>query len=123
MMPHSSSSSSSEQHAVPAATSRSIATLKAASTPSTTTRLQSSNCVASVPYEDAFYWRKTESLRLVVQIALTFGILLMCTGKLIFNEESQNKALYWSGITSLIAWWMPSPGSSSNRGDKPDVES
>ncbi|HEY9696923.1 MAG TPA: hypothetical protein V6D10_06655 [Trichocoleus sp.] len=24
--------------------------------------------------------------------------------------EDKNQALFWSGITSIIAWWMPSPG-------------
>lgn len=64
----------------------------------------------SVPYSEAFCWRKTESLRFVMQIILSLAILSLCAGKLIFQENKVEKALYWGGITSVLAWWMPSPG-------------
>ncbi|MBF2028664.1 MAG: hypothetical protein IGS48_18185 [Oscillatoriales cyanobacterium C42_A2020_001] len=62
--------------------------------------------------ENSFHWRSIESLRLLVQIGLTFIVLSLCIGKL--TVEDQDKALYWGGITSIVAWWMPSPGASKS---------
>jgi hypothetical protein len=45
-----------------------------------------------------------------MQIILSLAILSLCAGKLIFQENKVEKALYWGGITSVLAWWMPSPG-------------
>jgi hypothetical protein len=72
-------------------------------------------CLEPVPYEDAFDWRKTESLKFMVQILLTLLVIMFCFGKLTFsNGDANDKALYWSGITSILAWWMPSPGASKS---------
>ncbi|MDX2240975.1 MAG: hypothetical protein NW224_09850 [Leptolyngbyaceae cyanobacterium bins.302] len=60
--------------------------------------------------QEIFYWRKTDSLRFVVQITLTLVVLFFCIGKLTANEDETDKALYWGGVMSLMAWWMPSPG-------------
>lgn len=41
--------------------------------------------------------------------------------KLTVTPESQgSNAIYWSGITSILAWWMPSPG--GRREGVPSVE-
>jgi hypothetical protein len=60
----------------------------------------------------SFPWHDRETLRMFVQISLTLLILVFCMGKLTANDS--DKALYWGGITSIIAWWMPSPGGSSS---------
>lgn len=59
-----------------------------------------------------FHWRSIESLRLLVQIGLTFIVLSLCIGKLAM--EDRDKALYWGGIMSIVAWWMPSPGATNS---------
>ena len=79
--------------------------------------------LSDYPYPNWFHWRKTESLRLVTQIALTFIVLTLCIGKLATNDDDKDKALYWGGITSLVAWWMPSPGSSTNATSEPKKQS
>ncbi|HEY9670529.1 MAG TPA: hypothetical protein V6D11_03735 [Waterburya sp.] len=50
-------------------------------------------------------------LKFVFQCLLTSVVLGFCMSQLSHNPKEDN-ALYWSGITSMIAWWMPSPGSS-----------
>lgn len=60
---------------------------------------------------DYFTWRKIESLRFIVQMMLTIVVLMFCVGKLAFDDR--DKALYWGGVMSLMAWWMPSPGAAS----------
>lgn len=62
--------------------------------------------------QETFYWRKTESLRLLVQMILTLTVLIFCIGKLTTNDD--DKALYWGGVMSLMAWWMPSPGGTTS---------
>jgi len=66
--------------------------------------------------QDYFIWRKTESLRFMVQIILTLVVLMFCVGKLAFDDR--DKALYWGGVMSLMAWWMPSPGTTSTTSNK-----
>jgi hypothetical protein len=67
----------------------------------------------AIPYEEEFNLRKTESIRLVLQTAISFIILIFCMGQLL--TRTTNTALYWSGITTIIAWWMPSPGEPSRK--------
>lgn len=61
---------------------------------------------------DLFDWRKLDSLRLLVQISLTFMLLVFCLSRM--TSEKDDKALYWGGIMSIVAWWMPSPGSGTS---------
>uniref|UniRef100_A0A832H2J5 Uncharacterized protein n=1 Tax=Oscillatoriales cyanobacterium SpSt-402 TaxID=2282168 RepID=A0A832H2J5_9CYAN len=67
---------------------------------------------ASDCLENKFHWRNIDSLRLLVQIGLTFIIVGLCIGKL--TVEDRDKALYWGGIMSIVGWWMPSPGASKS---------
>ncbi len=66
----------------------------------------------NVCIENRFHWQNIDSLRLLVQIGLTFIIVGLCIGKL--TVDKQDKALYWGGIMSIVAWWMPSPGASKS---------
>ncbi|NJP08255.1 MAG: hypothetical protein HC866_01255 [Leptolyngbyaceae cyanobacterium RU_5_1] len=60
--------------------------------------------------EDVFDWKRIDSLKFVIQVCLSVVILGLCIGKLTVGSQSDSdKALYWGGITGLIAWWMPSP--------------
>lgn len=64
-----------------------------------------------IRYEDAFDFRKMDSLRFLVQVFLTATVLLLCVGNLP-KADPETRAIYWGGITGIIAWWMPTPGSS-----------
>lgn len=62
---------------------------------------------------DVFAWRKVESLRFVVQVGFSVLIVGFCLGKLSdlgASPDSSDKAIYWGGLTSIVAWWMPTPG-------------
>ncbi len=56
-----------------------------------------------------------EKVRLSMQVAFSSIILCFCLFKLSNPNDSQSSALYWGGVTSVLAWWMPSPGGSSSR--------
>jgi hypothetical protein len=56
-----------------------------------------------------------ENLRFGVQFLFSATVLFFCIYKLAIAPENQNSnALYWGGITSILAWWMPSPSSHKN---------
>lgn len=58
-----------------------------------------------------FHWKSLQSLKFIVQVSLSVAVLSLCIGKLVApNASADDKALYWGGLTSIIAWWMPSPG-------------
>ncbi|MGG6263440.1 hypothetical protein ACQ4M3_03670 [Leptolyngbya sp. AN03gr2] len=56
-----------------------------------------------------------EKVRLSMQVVFSSIILCFCLFKLSNPNDSQSSALYWGGVTSVLAWWMPSPGGSSSR--------
>lgn len=52
-----------------------------------------------------------DAFRLGVQFLFSFIVLLFCVYKMASSQDEQsNNAVYWGGITSILAWWMPSPG-------------
>lgn len=56
-----------------------------------------------------------------VQIAFSSIVLIFCMYKLTVTPENQgSNAIYWSGITSILAWWMPSPG--GRKEGQPSIE-
>jgi hypothetical protein len=55
--------------------------------------------------------RSEETWRFAAQFLFSAIVLVFCIYKLSIAGENQNtNALYWGGITSILAWWMPSPG-------------
>jgi hypothetical protein len=48
-------------------------------------------------------------MRFYVQVGFSSIVLCFCLFKLANADDSQSSALYWSGVTSILAWWMPSP--------------
>jgi hypothetical protein len=83
--------------------------------------ISSNHHPTQIPYEDTFDIRKIDSLKFLVQVILSASMLILCMGNLP-NAKPENQVLYWSGITGILAWWMPSPGGSKNtlNSDKKD---
>ena len=57
-------------------------------------------------------------LKFIVQVSFSALVLVFCLGKMAVATEDKNQALFWSGITSIIAWWMPSPGNGNSNKDE-----
>lgn len=72
-----------------------------------------------VDADELFDLRRKDSLKFVFQILLTATIVVLCATQLVTKEDSPDKAIYWSGITSTLAWWMPSPGNSKGSKSEP----
>lgn len=68
----------------------------------------------STDQHQKFDFTDLASLKFAMQVILTAAILTLCVGKLTTSDKPDDKALYWGGITGLIAWWMPSPNGSQS---------
>lgn len=53
-----------------------------------------------------------EAWRFGVQVLFSSLVLGLCIFKLgsPSPEDDKNVALYWGGLTSVLAYWLPSPG-------------
>lgn len=92
--PHSASSS------VPSSTN--IPEVKLGESTFTTTRV-GSFALFCVQHPDLF--------RFLVQVAFSAIVLSFCINQLAVGaKDGKNDAIYWGGVTSILAWWMPSPG-------------
>jgi hypothetical protein len=56
-----------------------------------------------------------DTMRFGVQVAFSSIVLFFCLFKLMSPNDNQSNALYWGGVTSVLAWWMPSPGGGTSR--------
>ncbi|NJM71344.1 MAG: hypothetical protein HC862_14555 [Scytonema sp. RU_4_4] len=58
-----------------------------------------------------------------VQVLFSTVVLGLCTFKLVANEAPKDQALYWGGLTGVLAYWLPAPTNSKNEGQKLLIES
>jgi hypothetical protein len=66
--------------------------------------------------QEPFSWRDIHSLKFVTQFAFSFMILGFCIFQLTNGDRNaKNEPLYWSYLTGIVAWWMPSPAIARNR--------
>jgi hypothetical protein len=74
----------------------------------------------SPPPQDPFSWKDIHSLKFVIQFVFSSMILGFCIFQLTSGDRnSKNESLYWSYLTGIVAWWMPSPA--IGRGKPPDL--
>lgn len=70
----------------------------------------------AVAPKDPFHWNDLRSLRFVFQGLFSTIILVFCLIQLSNNskdsKDSKNDAIYWGGVTGILALWMPAPSSS-----------
>lgn len=50
--------------------------------------------------------------KLIMQAGVSISVLGFCMLQLLNNPK--NEALYWGGITSTLAYWLPSPSESKD---------
>lgn len=64
--------------------------------------------------DDFFSWRRPKSLQLAMQMGLSIAVFLFCAGQIVARDmQRQDVSLYWGGIVSVLAWWMPSPNNNN----------
>jgi len=63
--------------------------------------------------QDSFSFKNIHSLRFLLQAAFSTVILIFCLSQLYTSKGGgRNDALYWGGVTGILALWMPSPSTS-----------
>lgn len=74
--------------------------------------------------QDSFSFKYMHSLRFTFQAAFSTLILVFCLFHLhISNGDGKNDALYWGGVTGILALWMPSPSASGTPpANQPNLE-
>jgi hypothetical protein len=71
---------------------------------------------AIVP-QTKFAWNDLYSLRFTVQVFFSMVVLIFCISQLVSGGkggDGKNDAIYWGGVTGILALWMPSPSSSGS---------
>lgn len=71
------------------------------------------------PVQEPFSWRDIHSLKFVIQVVFSSMILGFCIFQLTSGDRNKNESLYWSYLTGIVAWWMPSPAIARNRTPQP----
>jgi|GEM_PF-4899936 hypothetical protein len=65
-----------------------------------------------------------ETWRFFVQVLFSAIVLTFSLYKLSGNDQQESyQALYWGGVTGIMAWWMPSPGSGTSNGSNSQNDS
>lgn len=59
--------------------------------------------------------------RFFVQVWFSNLILALCICKLLAPSESINIAIYWSGITGILGYWLPAPGQNKDEKEAPNI--
>ncbi len=62
--------------------------------------------------QDSFSFKNIHSLRFIVQVVFSAVILIFCLSQLHSENDGKDDAIYWGGVTGILALWMPSPSSS-----------
>ncbi|MDM9383057.1 MULTISPECIES: hypothetical protein [unclassified Chlorogloeopsis] len=47
-----------------------------------------------------------------VQVFFSAVVILLCVVQIGFQRDKDNLALYWGGLSSVLAYWLPSPTNS-----------
>jgi len=97
-----------------------------------TSNLQDQNTLSTSGYQnwqaiaarEPFHWNDIHSLRFVIQIFFSSIILVFCLLQLATSKDAKNDAIYWGGVTGILALWMPSPSSSgTNQSNQANIGS
>jgi hypothetical protein len=65
--------------------------------------------------------KKLEIWKFGIQVIFSTLMIGLCSS-LIFMERdsSQNQAVYWSGLSGVLAYWLPSPANTQGSGKSED---
>ncbi|WP_392534787.1 hypothetical protein [Nostoc sp. C117] len=62
-----------------------------------------------------------ETWRFAVQVFFSSIVLGLCIFKLGSGGDDNNIALYWGGLSSVLAYWLPSPGQIKDEKEAPNI--
>ncbi|WP_292852478.1 hypothetical protein [Nostoc sp. NMS8] len=62
-----------------------------------------------------------EAWRFSVQVFFSSIVLGLCIFKLGSPDNDKNVALYWGGLSSVLAYWLPSLGQTRDDREQPSI--
>ncbi|BAZ70149.1 MAG: hypothetical protein KME28_03685 [Pelatocladus maniniholoensis HA4357-MV3] len=55
--------------------------------------------------------RELQTWRFGIQFLFSTVMIGLCTFQLVNDKTKENQTLYWSGLSTVLAYWLPSPSS------------
>ncbi|AKG23897.1 hypothetical protein [Calothrix sp. 336/3] len=55
--------------------------------------------------------KKLEIWKFGIQVFFSTIVIGLCAVQIVKENNQDNKMLYWSGMSSVLAYWLPSPAS------------
>jgi hypothetical protein len=55
---------------------------------------------------------KLEIYKFWIQVLFSTIVLSLCAFQLVSKHSQENQAMYWGGLTGVLAYWLPSPSNS-----------
>ncbi|NJL63276.1 MAG: hypothetical protein HC903_17435 [Methylacidiphilales bacterium] len=55
---------------------------------------------------------KIETHKFWIQVFFSTVVLSLCTFQLVNKTSQESQAMYWGGLTGVLAYWLPSPSNS-----------
>ncbi len=55
--------------------------------------------------------RELQTWRFGIQFLFSTVMIGLCTFQLVNDKAKENQTLYWSGLSTVLAYWLPSPSS------------
>ncbi|NWF60030.1 MAG: hypothetical protein HXY43_12325 [Fischerella sp.] len=60
--------------------------------------------------------RELQTWKFGIQFLFSTVMIGLCTFQLVNDKAKENQTLYWSGLSTVLAYWLPSPtGSQEER--------
>ncbi|MCX7594661.1 MAG: hypothetical protein N2235_13040 [Fischerella sp.] len=56
--------------------------------------------------------RRLQTWRFGIQFLFSSVMIGLCTFQLVNDKTKENQTLYWGGLSTVLAYWLPSPAGS-----------
>ncbi|PMB53764.1 hypothetical protein CEN39_02645 [Fischerella thermalis CCMEE 5201] len=53
--------------------------------------------------------RELQTWRFGIQFLFSTVMIGLCTFQLVNDKTKENQTLYWTGLSTVLAYWLPSP--------------
>jgi hypothetical protein len=60
--------------------------------------------------------RELQTWRFGIQFLFSTVMIGLCTFQLVNDKTKENQTLYWSGLSTVLAYWLPSPAGTQEEG-------
>lgn len=58
--------------------------------------------------------KSQDALKFWIQVLFSSFMIGFCSFQLVRDSAKETQALYWGGLSGVLAYWLPSPASEGN---------